>query len=186
MEKKEKKIVENVEEELKYKIITLEDEKNDSLTQKYLDLLTAEIKRRTEEFKKWVEENKDSEKVNEMKDKFMAEMDALIQKSKEFIEELKNNEELREKIESGKVAFNQVSDKVIGGLDAGIQEILNNETVAKTIDKVSDKVVEIVNDERVQSGALKVRKGMLSAANAAYEGLRKVLKADEIDSDDKE
>lgn len=182
MDENEKEVMEHVEE-LKYKIITLEEEKEDSVTKKYLDALLAEINRRSAEFKKWIEENKDSEKVNEMKEKFLAEMDALVLKSKEVIDDLKNNEELREKVENGKIAFKEVSSKIIQTVDQGVQEILSNETVSKTIDKVSDKVVEIVQDERVQEQAKKVRVGVLNVADAAYKGLKKVLKADELNDD---
>lgn len=186
MEENKKDLIDEVEQEYKYKIITLEDEKQDSAAKKYLDALSDEIEKRSEEFKKWVDENKDNEKFNEMKDKFMAEMDALIEKSKEVLEDIKNNEELREKIETGKVVFAKVSDKVFTTVDAGVQEILHNESVAKTIDKVSDKVVEFVKDERVQQGAKKVRKGVLNVAESAYSGLKKVLKADELKDEEKE
>ena len=50
-----------------------------------------------------------------------------------------------------------------------------NEKVAKTIDTVSDKVVEVIQDEKVQKGIKATKKGILNVATSAYEGLKNIL-----------
>ena len=57
------KNIENVQEELKYKIITLEEDVEDSKIKKVINDITEELNETFEKFKTWYENNKDSEKI---------------------------------------------------------------------------------------------------------------------------
>ena len=67
-----------------------------------------------------------------------------------------------------KLIITKIEDKVI-------TTVLENEKVAKTIDTVSDKVVDVIQDEKVQNTIRKTKKGILNIATSAYEGLKNLL-----------
>lgn len=171
----ENKEIKTIQEELKYKIITLEDESEDSKVKKIIDEILKEMNEAFEGFKKWYEANKDSEKAQEMKDKFVNEMNQFVNKATELINDIKNNPELQEKIMTGKEKVIEMSKKVYAEVETGVNSILENEKVAKTIDSVSDKVVEVIHDEKVQQGIKATKKGILDVATSAYEGLKNLL-----------
>ena len=171
----ENKEIEKIQEELKYKIITLEDENDDSKVKKVIEDVIKEINKAFEKFKTWYDENKDSEKAVEMKEKFLTEMNQLTSKATDLINDLKTNPQLQEKLENGKDTVVDLTKKLYSGIENGVHTILENETVSKTIDTVSDKVVEVIKDEKVQKGIQATKKGILNAATSAYEGLKNVL-----------
>ena len=74
----ENKEIETIQEELKYKIITLDDEVEDSKIKKMIDDIVKEINQAFEKFKEWYEMNKDSEKAQEIKEKFVTGIDFLF------------------------------------------------------------------------------------------------------------
>lgn len=184
MNNEENKVIEEVEQELKYRIITLEDEIKDSKAKKYLDSIVNELNVKLEAFKKLIADTKDSEKVAELKNQFLNEVDNLVVKSKKVIDDIKNNEDLRQKIEDGTETVVSAAKKVANVVEDGVNDILTNPTVAKTIDNISDKVVDFLNDDKVQENVKKAKKGVLNVASNAFEGLKKVLKADELNDDD--
>ena len=69
----------------------------------------------------------------------------------------------------------EVSKKIYADIESGVTNILENEKVAKTIDTVSDKVVDVIQDEKVQNTIRKTKKGILNIATNAYEGLKNLL-----------
>ena len=142
------------------------------------------MERISEEFKKWCRENDDPEKRAEVKAKIQLEIDRLISFSKEKVDSLKENEDLMHKLETGKETVKKTAETVISAIDTSVQDILNNPAVASTIDTVSDKIVEVIQDEHVQDGIDKVRRSTLKVAESALEGLKKVLKADELKEKD--
>lgn len=184
MNNEENKVIEEVEQELKYRIITLEDEIKDSKAKKYLDSIVKELNVKLETFKKLIADTKDSEKVAELKNQFLNEVDNLVVKSKKVIDDIKNNEDLRQKIEDGTETVVSAAKKVANVVEDGVNDILTNPTVAKTIDNICDKVVDFLNDDKVQENVKKAKKGVLNVASNAFEGLKKVLKADELNDDD--
>ena len=169
-----------IEKEVKYKIITLQDEEEKGNTNPFIDQVIKELERISEEFKKWCRENDDPEKRAEVKAKIQLEIDRLISFSKEKVDSLKENEDLMHKLETGKETVKKTAETVISAIDTSVQDILNNPAVASTIDTVSDKIVEVIQDEHVQDGIDKVRRSTLKVAESALEGLKKVLKADEL------
>lgn len=171
----ENKEIETIQEELKYKIITLDNEEEDSKIKRMIDEIVKEINQAFERFKEWYETNKDSEKAQEIKEKFIYEMNQFTNKASEAINDIKNNPELHEKLSNGKEKIIEVSKKIYTDLENGVTNILENETVAKTIDTVSDKVVDVIQDEKVQNTIRKTKKGILNIATNAYEGLKNLL-----------
>lgn len=180
---KENKEIEKIHEDLKYKIITLEDDTEDSKIKKLIEDVLNEMNHSFEKFKAWYEANKDSEKAQEMKEKFISEMNQFVNKATVLIDDLKNNEELKEKLANGKEKVVDLSKKLFTDVEGGIHSILENEKVAKTIDTVSDKVVEVIQDEKVQSGIKATKKGILNVATSAYEGLKNLLGEKENDKE---
>lgn len=171
----ENKEIEKIQEELKYKIITLDDEDEDSKIKKLIDDIVKEINQAFEKFKEWYEMNKDSEKAQEIKEKFVSEMNQFTNKATDAINDIKNNPELQEKLTTGKEKVVEISKKIYSDLESGVNSILENEKVAKTIDTVSDKVVDVIQDEKVQDTIRKTKKGILNIATNAYEGLKNLL-----------
>lgn len=171
----ENKEIETIQEELKYKIITLDDETEDSKIKKLIDDIIKEINQAFEKFKEWYEINKDSEKAQEIKEKFVYEMDQFTNKATDAINDIKNNPELQEKFITGKEKVVEISKKIYSDLEGGVNSILENEKIAHTIDTVSDKVVEVIQDEKVQDTIRKTKKGILNIATNAYEGLKNLL-----------
>lgn len=171
----ENKEIETIQEELKYKIITLEDDQEDSKIKKVIDDIVKEINEAFEKFKEWYEKNKDSEKAQEIKEKFISEMNQFTNKATDTINEIKNNPELQEKFTTGKEKIKEVSKKLYSDLESGVNTILENEKVAKTIDTVSDSIVDVIQDEKVQNTIRKTKKGLLNLATKAYEGLNSLL-----------
>lgn len=178
--------VEEVKENIKYKIITLqnEEESNSSTIKKLMDQLNEELEKISVEFRRWCEQNTDPLKVAQRKEKIMNDVDRLVALSKEKIDKVKENEDLMNKLEQGKDKIKNVSDTVLETIDNGVQDVLTNPTVAKTIDTVSDKIVDVIQDERVQQGINQARRTTLKVAENALAGLKKVLKADELDRED--
>lgn len=173
------KNIENIQEELKYKIITLEDDVEDSKIKKVINDIADDLNETFEKFKAWYEANKDSEKAQEIKEKFVNEMNQFVNKASNFVNDLKNNPELIEKIDAGVETIKEISKKIAYGIEDGVNNILENENVARTIDTVSDKVVEVLKDEKVQNGLKVTKKGILNVATKAYEGLKNILGDDE-------
>ncbi len=171
----ENKEIETIQEELKYKIITLDDEVEDSKIKKMIDDIVKEINQAFEKFKEWYEMNKDSEKAQEIKEKFVFEMNQFTDKATDAINDIKNNPDLQEKLTTGKEKVVEISKKIYSDLENGVNSILENEKVAQTIDTVSDKVVEVIQDEKVQDTIRKTKKGILNIATSAYEGLKNLL-----------
>lgn len=174
--------VNEIENEIKYKIITLEEEKKNLNAKEAIEQLIDELNRIASDFRKWCQENNDAEKRAERKEKIQEEIDHLIYVSKETYTSLIENEDLKAKLVAGKQAIIEVTDSMVGSIDSTVQEVLNNPTVSQTLDHVAVKLNEIKHDERVQEGLNKVRKGTLKAAESAFEGLKKVLKADEFEA----
>lgn len=173
-----------IEKEVKYKIITLQDEEDKGNSNPFVEQIIKELERISEEFKKWCNENADPQKRAEVKAKIQLEIDRLVSFSKEKVDSLKENEELMHKLETGKETMKKTAETMISAIDSSVQDILNNPAVASTIDTVSDKIVEVIQDEHVQEGIDKVRRTTLKAAESALEGLKKVLKADELKEKD--
>lgn len=171
----ENKEIETIQEELKYKIITLDDETEDSKIKKLIDDIIKEINEAFEKFKEWYELNKDSEKAQEIKEKFVSEMNQFASKATDAINDIKNNPELQEKLVTGKEKIVEISKKIYSDLESGVNSILENEKVAKTIDTVSDSIVDVIQDEKVQNTIRKTKKGILNIATSAYEGLKNLL-----------
>lgn len=172
----ENKELETKQEELKYKIITLEDDVDDKNIKKLVEDILEEMNQAFENFKKWYEENKNSEKAQEMKEKFMNEMDRLAIKCAQMINDVKTNPQLQEKLATSKDTLVNLFNKASVEIRCGVNTILDNETVSKTIDSVSDKIVDMLHDEKVQNGIKATKKGILNVATNAYEGLKQVLK----------
>lgn len=174
--------VKEIENEIKYKIITLEEEKKNVNAKEAIEQLIDELNRIASDFRKWCQENNDAEKRAERKERIQEEIDHLIYVSKEAYTSLIENEELKAKLIAGKQAVIQATDMMFDSVDSTVQEVLNNPTVSQALDQVAIKLNEIKHDERVQEGLNKVRKGTLKAAEGAFEGLKKVLKADEFEA----
>ena len=107
------------------------------------------------------------------------EMNQFVNKASNLVNDLKNTPELIEKIDAGVETIKEISKKIANGIEDGVNNILENENVAKTIDTVSDKVVEVLKDEKVQNGLKVTKKGILDVATKAYEGLKNILGDDE-------
>lgn len=175
----ERKNIEEIEQEIKYKIVTLEDEVKDSKGKEFMDATVQEITKLLNDFKAWCSENVDSEKIGDAYHKFTGEVDKLVEGGKVKINELKENEELKEKFEDGKEAVVDFGKKVIDSVEDAAQSVLDNPKVAKTLDTVSDKFNEVIHDEHIQDGLEKARKGILNVAESAYEGIKNILDKDD-------
>lgn len=167
--------------EVKYQIITLQDEAEKCGDSHLLKDLNKEIEQAYERFATWCKANRDSEKYQETKQKLLFELNTLIEKGRALLVQLKENEELNSKLVNGKEKALKIANQVKETVDGSVQEVLNHPAVAQTIDTVSDKIVDFIQDDRVQESMVKVRKGTLKVAQSAFDGLKKVLKADELD-----
>ena len=176
--------VKEIEKEIKYKIITLEDDKKTSNAKEKIDSLIDELNRILSDFTKWCQENNDPEHRAARKEKIQQEIDLIVSKSKEVYHSVKDNEEIKAKIEAGAKTVMDVAENVYDSIESTVQDVLDNPKVSETLDTVAEKLTEFKNDERVQEGINNVRKGTLKMAESAFEGLKKVLKADDFKQDD--
>ena len=88
----------------------------------------------------------------------------------------------REGVQAGSKKAAAAADKLAGYVQEGIQEVRQNEYVRRSVHAVADTVDTIRNDEQVKKGVRKLKKGTLKAAEAAFQGLKRVLDTDEDDS----
>lgn len=177
MEKMDDKI-ENLEKEVKYHIIELEENVDEHIspiiedTKNSLHTLFQESR----------EKMKESMTSQEMKDRlYKLKEDSLkiLEMAKQKIEEFNSNDE----VIKGKKKLNDATLAAACCISDGIDEIMKNETLNRTVDTIANKVDTFCKDERVVKQVDKLKKGTLKLAENAFEGLKRVLDTDNKDEE---
>lgn len=167
--------VSGMEEEAKFKIITLEDEEEsgsaDSRGQKIIADCKAAVAQLYASFKEWVKENQNSEEIKARKEKLKADSDKLIANAKEQLAKLQENENVKRVVNKSVQIAADTGAWMMDTLSDGISEIRSSEGGQK----VEAMVQNVKNDERVKKGVASLKKGTLKLAESALEGLKKVL-----------
>ena len=162
MDNEREKEVEDLEQKAKFTIITMEcdDDDENGRSKKILDDAAIQLQRLFQEMRDWLREHADSMEVNERMERLKLETQKLLASTHDRLQRFSQRE----------------------GVQAGIQEVRQNEYVRRSVHAVADTVDTIRNDEQVKKGVRKLKKGTLKAAEAAFQGLKRVLDTDEDDS----
>ncbi len=167
--------VTSMEEEAKFKIITLEDEEEceteDAQGKKIIMDCKAAVAQLYASFREWVKENQNSAEIKARKEKLKADSDKLIATAKEQLAKLQENESVKRVVNKGVQVAADTGTWVMDALSEGISEIRSSEGGQK----VEAMVQNVKNDERVKQGVASFKKGTLKLAESALEGLKKVL-----------
>lgn len=179
MDNEREKEVENLEQEAKFKIITMEcDDEEQEGSRKILDDAAKQLQRLFQEMRDWLREHADSMEVNERMERLKQETQKLLTATQDRLQRFSQ----REDVQAGSKKAVAAADKLAGYVQDGIQEVRQNEYVRRSVHAVTDTVDTIRNDEQVKTGVRKLKKGTLKVAEAAFNGLKRVLDTDEDDS----
>lgn len=176
--------VKHMEEEAKYKIITLEDEEEPTSNSiKILYDCKEAVNKLYAQFHEWWKENQNSEEVKARKEKLKQDSDRLIQTAKVQLQKLQENEELKDALNKGVKVAADTGTWVLQTLSEGVDELRKSEGGQK----VEAYVSSVVHDERVKQSVTSLKKGTLKLAESAFEGLKKVLDdSDETNTEESE
>ncbi|MFR4219126.1 MAG: hypothetical protein ACLT16_15995 [[Clostridium] innocuum] len=179
MDNEREKEVEDLEQKAKFTIITMEcdDDDENGRSKKILDDAAIQLQRLFQEMRDWLREHADSMEVNERMERLKQETQKLRQQQDRL-----QRFSQREGVQAGSKKAAAAADKLAGYVQEGIQEVRQNEYVRRSVHAVADTVDTIRNDEQVKKGVRKLKKGTLKAAEAAFQGLKRVLDTDEDDS----
>lgn len=162
--------VDEMEQEAKFKIITLEDEE-DSSSKQYIEDIQRKITILYEEFRNWVKENQESDTYIARKAKLKEESDKLILLAKFQMQKVKENERFQDSLEKGKELVADASEWLVDG----VKVVMQQESVRKISSNVEDVVIQVKENERIKEGVKSFKKGTLKLAESAFNGLKKVL-----------
>lgn len=169
-----KETIDAAEQETKFHIITLaEDEDEES--KRIVDDVLEQISQLYKDFRDWLKNNASNEEAAVYFARVKQESARLMAQAKEKIEAFQEREDVR----VGKQKAKAFGTKMVHELNNGVEDLLQNEHVSKVVDGISDTIEQVRQDERVKSGIKKLKKGTLSVAKRAYEGLKHVLDEDE-------
>ena len=164
-----------MEEEARFKIITLEDEEDENHTDSQGKKIIADCKAAVTQlyvsFREWYQENQNSDEMKARMEKLKADSDKLIRSAKEQLNKLKENEDVKRVVNKGVTIAVDTGTRVMDAVNEGVRELRNSESGQK----VGAMVQNVKNDERVKQGVSSLKKGTLKLAESAFEGLKKVL-----------
>ena len=180
MDNEREKEVEDLEQKAKFTIITMEcdDDDENGRSKKILDDAAIQLQRLFQEMRDWLREHADSMEVNERMERLKLETQKLLASTHDRLQRFSQ----REGVQAGSKKAAAAADKLAGYVQEGIQEVRQNEYVRRSVDAVADTVDTIRNDDQVKKGVRNLKKGTLKAAEAAFQGLKRVLDTDEDDS----
>lgn len=179
MDNEREKEVEDLEQKAKFTIITMEcDDDENGRSKKILDDAAKQLQRLFQEMSDWLNEHADSMEVNERMERLKQDTQRLLATTQNRLQRFTQ----REDVQAGREKAAAAADKLAGYVQEGIQEVRQNEYVRRSVHAVADTVDTIRNDEQVKKGVRKLKKGTLKAAEAAFQGLKRVLDTDEDDS----
>ena len=180
MDNEREKEVEDLEQKAKFTIITMEcdDDDENGRSKKILDDAAIQLQRLFQEMRDWLREHADSMEVNERMERLKQDTQRLLATTQNRLQRFTQ----REDVQAGREKAAAAADKLAGYVQEGIQEVRQNEYVRRSVHAVADTVDTIRNDEQVKKGVRKLKKGTLKAAEAAFQGLKRVLDTDEDDS----
>lgn len=178
--------VTSMEEEAKYKIITMEDEEDDPRASQILKEIMQRINESYEEFRIWMKDYQEREEVVKRKQQLKEDNDRLIAYAKLQITKLKENDELKQAVDKGLQVASDAGNWIIDTISVGVKEVMRQEPVQKFSANVNEKIVQIKEDERVKDGIQSLKQGTLKVAESAFEGLKKVLDTDKTSESETE
>ncbi len=167
--------VDELEKEAKFTIIRLEDESEQKSST--VENSIRELRRLCNDCRKWIHENANSEETAIKLEKLKMDTKRILSTTKDKLDEFNS----REDVITGKEKLVETKEKVCHVVNNGLDELLKNEYVSKTMDTISDSVETIRKDERVQANVKKLKKGTLKLAEKAFDKLQRAL-----DTEDKE
>lgn len=173
MERMDDKI-ESLEKEVKYHIIEME-ENGDERISGILEDTKSSLLTLFQESKEKMKESMSSQETKEHLHKLKEESLKILELAKQKIEEFNSSDEVVE----GKKKLNKAAVAATHYISNGIDEIMKNDTVNRTVDTIADKVDDFCKDERVVKQVNKIKKGTLKLAENAFEGLKRVLDTDD-------
>lgn len=124
---------------------------------------------------KWLRENTERERLVENLSHFRSECIQLLGQTKDKAIEISQSEEFQNTLRSGKEFIVGSGHLLANGMRAGADKLMENEKISTLVNKVNDKVEVIKEDERVQDGAQRLRKGTMKIADRAYDGIKRML-----------
>ena len=160
--------VENIQKDVQTQLATFEEADNEE-NKRLLADAREKLQKLIADTSQWLKENTDREKIQ------------LLTITKEKAIEVSKNEEFRATLHSGKEFIIGSGRLIASGVRAGADKLMENEKFASFVSKVNDKVEDIREDERVQEGAQRLRKGTMKLADRAYGGLKHFLNKDDED-----
>ncbi len=165
--------VSDMEEEAKFKIITLEDEEEtkDSQAKRIIADCQAGIAQLYRTFREWLAENQNSDEVKARKEKLKMESDKLIRAAKDQLKKLQENEDLKRVVNKGVQMAADTGAWVMDTVSEGIHDLKESESGKK----IGAMVQNVKQDERVKQGVSSIKRGTLKLAESALAGLKKVL-----------
>ena len=189
MDNEREKEVEDLEQKAKFTIITMEcdDDDENGRSKKILDDAAIQLQRLFQEMRDWLREHADSMEVNERMERLKLETQKLLASTHDRLQRFSQREGVQAGSKKAAAAADKLAEsityeKVGKDVQEGIQEVRQNEYVRRSVHAVADTVDTIRNDEQVKKGVRKLKKGTLKAAEAAFQGLKRVLDTDEDDS----
>lgn len=172
--------VNNMEQEAKYKIITMEDEDENEKNAAFFQECKASIQKLYEDFREWWNVNQNSEETKERKEKLKLETERILNACKLQINKWKENEDLKKALDKGVDVAAKTGDWMMKTIQEGVDTVKNNEQCQK----VGEKFQQLKEDERVKKGVASIKRGTLKVAESAFEGLKKVLDDKDKETDD--
>lgn len=169
-----KENIDAAEQETKFNIITLAEDENEE-SKRIVDDVLEQISRLYRDFREWLKNNASNEEATIYFARVKLESARLLAQAKEKIDAFQE----RDDVHAGKQKAKAFGAKVVDDFNNGVEDLLQNEHVSKVVDGISDTIEQVRQDERVKSGIKKLKKGTLSVAKRAYEGLKHVLDEDE-------
>ena len=145
--------VENIQKDVQTQLATFEEADNEE-NKRLLADAREKLQKLIADTSQWLKENTDREKIAENMTRLRDECIQLLTITKEKAIEVSKN---------------------------GADKLMENEKFASFVSKVNDKVEDIREDERVQEGAQRLRKGTMKLADRAYGGLKHFLNKDDED-----
>lgn len=175
---KHKDDINDMEEQARFQIITVEDEEaQGSQAAKILADCKEAITVLYASFREWLKDANDNEEIKAKKAKLKQDSDKIIALAKEQLRKLQENEDLRKAVDKGVQVASDTGDWVM----QTVSEFRRSENGQK----VEAFVNSVKNDARVKQGVSTLKKGTLRAAEGALKGLRRVLDEKDGAQDDK-
>lgn len=170
--------IENLEKEVKYHIIELEENVDEHISPIIEDTKNS-LHTLFQESREKMKETMTSQEMKERLYKLIEDSLKILEMAKQKIEEFNSNDE----VIKGKKKLNDATLAAARCISDGIDEIMKNETLNRTVDTIANKVDTFCKDERVVKQVDKLKKGTLKLAENAFEGLKRVLDTDNKDEE---